>query len=109
MSRAGDEAIENFGGWLTTVTSRVRLNMLRARALRNETVYEDQLGNPVVRAVAGGGDPEASVQLSDAVETVLLLVLDTLSPAERVAFVLRDTFEVPFDQIGQLLERSHPR
>jgi RNA polymerase sigma factor (sigma-70 family) len=106
VSRAGDDDIENFGGWLTTVTSRVCLNLLRARAARNETVYPNRLSDPVVEAVVSDGDPAASAQLSDAVETALLLVLDRLSPAERVAFVLHDTFDVPFEQIGQLLERA---
>jgi RNA polymerase sigma factor (sigma-70 family) len=106
VSRAGDDDIENFGAWLTTVTSRVCLNLLRARAARNETVYPNRLSDPVVEAVVSDGDPAASAQLSDAVETALLLVLDRLSPAERVAFVLHDTFDVPFEQIGQLLERA---
>jgi RNA polymerase sigma factor (sigma-70 family) len=106
VARAGGDDVENFGGWLTTIASRVCLNMLRVRSTRAETEYEEGLPTPVVRPVAVDGDPAASAQLSDAVETALLLVLDRLSPAERVAFVLHDTFDVPFEQIGALLERS---
>lgn len=105
LARAGADEIDNLGGWLTTVCSRVCLNMLRARGTRGETELDDSLPDPVVEAI-GGGDPATSAELSDAVETGLLLVLDTLSPAERVAFVLHDTFEVPFAQIGELLERA---
>ncbi|GAB3608384.1 RNA polymerase sigma factor SigJ [Humibacter ginsengiterrae] len=106
LSRSGGDDIDNLGGWLTTAASRVCLNMLRSRATRGETEYEEALPDPVVEPVRAAGDPEASAQLSDAVETALLLVLDRLSPAERVAFVLHDTFDVPFEQIGELLERS---
>ncbi|WP_243063347.1 sigma-70 family RNA polymerase sigma factor [Humibacter sp. RRB41] len=106
LSRSGGEEIENLGGWLTTVTSRVCLNLLRTRAMRGETALDEQLPDPIVESIAVDGDPDASAQLSDAVETALLLVLDTLSPAERVAFVLHDTFDVPFEQIGELLERG---
>jgi RNA polymerase sigma-70 factor (ECF subfamily) len=106
LSRTGGDDIDNLGGWLTTAASRVCLNLLRSRATRGETEYEETLPDPVVELVHPAGDPEASAQLSDAVETALLLVLDRLSPAERVAFVLHDTFDVPFEQIGELLERS---
>jgi RNA polymerase sigma factor (sigma-70 family) len=106
LSRAGDDDVENLGGWLTTVTSRVCLNQLRARATRNETAYEDRTTEPVVESVAGDGDPAESAELAEAVETALLLVLDRLTPAERVAFVLHDTFDVPYAQIGELLDRS---
>ncbi|MDL9980939.1 sigma-70 family RNA polymerase sigma factor [Microbacterium sp. ASV49] len=106
VALAGDDDVENFAGWLTTITSRVCLNMLRARATRAEAEYDDELPEPFVEAVGEAGDPAATAQLSDAVETALLLVLDRLSPAERVAFVLHDTFDVPFEQIGELLERS---
>ncbi|MGN6126676.1 MAG: sigma-70 family RNA polymerase sigma factor [Humibacter sp.] len=106
LSRTDDTDIDNLGGWLTTVVSRICLNMLRSRATRGETEYDDALPDPVVEPVAGAGDPESSAQLSDAVETALLLVLDRLTPAERVAFVLHDTFDVPFEQIGELLGRE---
>lgn len=107
LSRTGHDDIDNLSAWLTTVVSRVCLNMLRTRATRGETGYDAGLPDPVVVEPAGSaGDPEASAQLSDAVETALLLVLDRLSPAERVAFVLHDTFDVPFEQIGELLGRG---
>jgi len=106
VSRAGGEDIDNFGGWLTTVTSRVCLTALRARATRNETTYDHGLPDPVVESATPEGAPEAAAQLSDAVGAALMLVLDRLSPAERVAFVLHDTFDVPFEQIGAMLERS---
>lgn len=115
LSRTGDDDIDNLGGWLTTVVSRVCLNMLRARATRADTEPDEKLErlepfgrlpDPVVIAVHADADPEASALLSDAVETALLLVLDRLSPAERVAFVLHDTFDVPFEQIGELLGRA---
>ena len=111
LSRTRDD-IENLGAWLTTVVSRLCLNVLRARAARAETElpqdsgYTGRLPDPIVEPADAIGDPEASAQLSDAVETALLLVLDRLSPAERVAFVLHDTFDVPFDQIGELLGRA---
>jgi RNA polymerase sigma factor (sigma-70 family) len=106
VSRAGDDDVENFPGWLTTITSRVCLNMLRARATRAEAEYDDELLEPFVETVEPSADPAVSAELSEDVEAALLLVLDRLSPAERVAFVLHDTFEVPFEQIGELLERS---
>lgn len=106
LARTGDEDIENLAGWLTTAVSRVSLNLLRSRATRGESTLDDTLAQPIVERADGAGDPEGSAQLSDAVETALLLVLDRLSPAERVAFVLHDTFDVPFEQIGELLDRA---
>lgn len=106
VSRAGDDDIANFGGWLTTVASRVCLNQLRARSTRQEIAYEDHLPDPVVDPAKPEGAPDLAAQLSDAVGAALLLVLDRLSPAERVSFVLHDTFDVPFEQIAELLERS---
>ncbi|MGX9347384.1 sigma-70 family RNA polymerase sigma factor [Microbacterium sp. KNMS] len=106
VSRAGDDDVDNFGGWLTTVTSRVCLNALRARATRNEIAYEQGLPDPVVDTDTPEGAPDVAAQLSDAVGAALMLVLDRLSPAERVAFVLHDSFDVPFEQIAELLERS---
>ncbi|MGO2520044.1 MAG: sigma-70 family RNA polymerase sigma factor [Microbacterium sp.] len=105
-SRAGDDGIDNFAGWLTTVTSRVCLNMLRARSSRKESAYDERLPDPIVDTATPEGAPDVAAQLSDAVGIALLLVLDRLSPAERVAFVLHDTFDVPFEQIAELLERS---
>jgi RNA polymerase sigma factor (sigma-70 family) len=106
VSRAGDDEVDNFGGWLTTVTSRVCLNALRARTTRKETTYDEGLPDPVVDSAIPEGDPDVAAQISDAVGAALLLVLDRLSPAERVAFVLHDTFDVPFEQISELLDRT---
>jgi RNA polymerase sigma-70 factor (ECF subfamily) len=105
LSRTGDDEIENLGGWLTTATARVSLNMLRTRATRHETGYDDLPPYPSVTP-DGPADPAATAQLSDAVEAALLLVLDRLTPSERVAFVLHDSFEIPFERIGELLDRS---
>jgi RNA polymerase sigma factor (sigma-70 family) len=102
LSRTDAAAIENLGAWLTTVVSRVCLNALRARAARREQLV-DQVPDPVVTAV---DDPAAEAELAESVEVALLVVLETLSPAERVAFVLHDLFAVPFDQIATLLERT---
>jgi RNA polymerase sigma factor (sigma-70 family) len=105
LARTGTDGIDNLGAWLTTVNARVCLNLLRARATRGESTYDDEFSEPIVES-AQARDPEAAAQLSDAVEAALLLVLDSLSPSERVAFVLHDTFDVPFEQIGELLGRS---
>ena len=105
LNRSDTSTIENLDGWLTTVVSRVSLDMLRSRASRREepVVGElpDQLESP-----AAGGDPEHEAMLADAVGSALLVVLDTLSPAERLAFVLHDMFAVPFDEIGPIVGRS---
>jgi RNA polymerase sigma factor (sigma-70 family) len=105
LNRSDTSTIENLDGWLTTVVSRVSLDMLRSRASRREepAVGElpDQLEGP-----AAGGDPEHEAMLADAVGSALLVVLDTLSPAERLAFVLHDMFAVPFDEIGPIVGRS---
>jgi RNA polymerase sigma-70 factor (ECF subfamily) len=105
VSRADTREIENFRAWLTTIVARVALNMLRARNTRREQSLEVHLPDPIVEP-AGGTDPEHEALLADSVGVALLVVLDTLSPAERLAFVLHDTFAVPFEQIAQILERS---
>lgn len=104
VSRAGAEGIENVDGWLTTIVSRICLNMLRAREGRRETSLHAVLD----LAMTGEGTPhpEDEALLADAVGIALLVVLDSLTPAERVAFVLHDMFDVPFAEIGELLERS---
>src|SRR3954454_1436135 len=102
LSRTAAATIENLGAWLTTVVSRVCLNMLRARDARHEELV-DQIPDPVVAAV---DDPQAEAELADGVGIALLVVLETLSPGERVAFVLHDLFAVPFDEIATLLERT---
>jgi RNA polymerase sigma factor (sigma-70 family) len=102
LSRTDSATIENLGAWLTTVVSRVCLNVLRARDARRE-VLVDQVPDPVV---AAADDPQHEAELADGVGIALLVVLETLSPAERVAFVLHDLFAVPFDDIAALLDRS---
>jgi RNA polymerase sigma factor (sigma-70 family) len=100
LSRADASEVENLTGWLTTVVARECLNMLRSRRARRE----EPLGELSIEAE--GGDPEAEVLLADAVGPALMVVLDTLAPGERLAFVLHDIFAVPFDEIGVILERS---
>lgn len=102
-SRAGTGEVANLAGWLTTVTARVCLDALRRRAARPEEPAG--MPDPVLTA-PGGIDPEHEVLLADAVGLALLVVLDTLTPAERLAFVLHDTLGVPFDDIGRLVGRS---
>ncbi|HEX4088320.1 MAG TPA: sigma-70 family RNA polymerase sigma factor [Trebonia sp.] len=103
LNRSGDE-VANLRAWLTTVVSRVCLDMLRSRVTRHEEPLDVHLPDPVVTAV--GGDPEEQAVLADSVGLALLVVLDTLSPAERLAFVLHDIFAVPFERIGSILDRS---
>lgn len=105
VSRAGASGVENVGGWLTTVVSRVCLNMLESRRSRREESLDAHAPEPVVRG-AGGSDPEQEALLADAVGPALLVVLDTLEPAERLAFVLHDVFGVPFDEIATIAGRS---
>jgi RNA polymerase sigma factor (sigma-70 family) len=105
LSRSDTSTISNLGGWLTTVVARVCLNMLHARKSRRE----ESLEASVPEAVTDGereSDPEQEMELSDSVGLALLVVLDTLAPAERLAFVLHDIFAVPFDEIAPLVERS---
>jgi RNA polymerase sigma-70 factor, ECF subfamily len=102
LSRTDASTIENLGAWLTTVVSRVCLNVLRARDARHEDLV-DQIPDPVVAAV---DDPQHEAELADGVGTALLVVLETLSPSERVSFVLHDLFAVPFDEIAALLDRT---
>ena len=105
LARTDAAAIDNLGGWLTTVLGRVCLDMLRARAARPEEPAGGSLPDPVV-TYGDEPDPEAEALLADSVGLALLVVLDTLTPAERLAFVLHDTFGVPFDEIGRTLGRS---
>ena len=105
LSRSDADAIENLAGWLTTVVSRVCLNVLRSRTARREDLLDPHLPDPIV-TVEGTLDPEEEVMLADAVGVALLVVLETLTPAERLAFVLHDTFAVPFDQVAEVLGRS---
>jgi RNA polymerase sigma-70 factor (ECF subfamily) len=105
LDRADTGEVENLGGWLTTVVARVCLNMLRSRARRGE----EPLDGPTHEGAAGredAADPEQEALLADSVGIALLVVLDTLAPAERLAFVLHDMFAVPFDEIALMIERS---
>lgn len=105
LSRADTSGVDNLGGWLTTVVARVCLNMLRSRKTRREEAMGVRMPEPIVSR-EDGIDPEQQALLSDSVGLALLVVLETLSPAERVAFVLHDTFAVPFDEIASILGRS---
>jgi RNA polymerase sigma-70 factor (ECF subfamily) len=105
LSRTDGASVTNLGGWLTTVVARVCLDMLRSRRTRRE----DPLDAPAASAVhelAGAADPEREALLADSVGLALLVVLDTLRPAERLAFVLHDLFGVPFDEIAPIVGRS---
>jgi RNA polymerase sigma factor (sigma-70 family) len=105
LSRTDADEIENLGGWLTTVVGRVALNMLRSRNTRREEPLSVRMPEPIVDR-ADGTDPEHEALLADSVGLALLVVLETLSPAERLAFVLHDMFAVPFDEIGRIAGRS---
>ena len=105
LSRAGVDGIDNLGGWLTTVVARVCLDMLRSRRSRREEPMADGLPEPAM-PVTEHADPERAALLADAVGPALLIVLDALAPAERLAFVLHDMFAVPFDEIAEVLGRS---
>jgi RNA polymerase sigma-70 factor (ECF subfamily) len=105
MSRSDIEAVENLRGWLTTVISRICLDMLRSRRARHEEPLDGPLPEPAV-ALHVVPDPEQEALMADAVGSALLVVLETLSPAERLAFVLHDMFGVPFDEIAPIVERS---
>jgi RNA polymerase sigma factor (sigma-70 family) len=105
LSRSDLGAIENLGGWLTTVVARVCLDMLRSRRSRREQPLDALLAEPVVSRQAGI-DPEREALLADSVGLALLVVLERLSPAERLAFVLHDLFAVPFNEIAPIIGRS---
>jgi RNA polymerase sigma-70 factor (ECF subfamily) len=105
LNRDDRSDVENLGGWLTTVVSRVCLNMLQARRTRREQPIDEHLPDPVV-AAPQSFDPEHEALMADAVGVALLVVLDTLAPAERLAFVLHDMFAVPFDEIAPIVDRS---
>ena len=104
-SRAGADDVANLGGWLTTIVARVSLNLLQSRRTRREDSLGMHLPEPII-GHADGGNPEHAALLADAVGLALLVVLEALEPAERVAFVLHDVFAVPFDTIAPIVERS---
>ena len=105
LSRVDGSAIGNLGGWLTTVVGRVCLDMLRSRRVRREEPWEVRMPDPVVGA-EDASDPEQQALLADAVGLALQVVLESLGPAERLAFVLHDLFGLPFEQIAPIVERT---
>jgi RNA polymerase sigma-70 factor, ECF subfamily len=105
LSRTDTTGIDNLGGWLTTVVARVCLDMLRSRKSRREEPFTPQAPEPVATGTRGSS-PENEAVLADSVGLALLVVLDRLTPAERLAFVLHDMFAVPFDEIAQIVGRS---
>ena len=105
LSRSGADDVENLGGWLTTIVARVCLNMLRSRTTRREEALGAHLPDPVI-SPPGVLQPDEEAVLADSVGLALLVVLDTLSPAERLAFVLHDLFQLPFEEIAPMVGRS---
>jgi RNA polymerase sigma factor (sigma-70 family) len=105
LSRTDASQVENLGGWLTTVVARVSLNMLRSRSVRREEPIGVHMPDPIIDRV-DGTDPEHEALLADSVGLALLVVLETLSPPERLAFVLHDIFAVPFEEIAPIVDRS---
>ncbi|WP_406311705.1 RNA polymerase sigma factor SigJ [Streptosporangium sp. NBC_01639] len=105
LARSDSGDIDNLGGWLTTVVGRVCLDMLRIRKSRREESLEDRLPDPVISR-ADAADPEQEVLLADSVGLALLVVLESLTPAERLAFVLHDMFGLPFEQIAPIVDRT---
>jgi RNA polymerase sigma-70 factor (ECF subfamily) len=105
LSRSGASGVENLGGWLTTVVARVCLDMLRTRKSRREHPLDMDVSEPSVNREEGN-DPEYEAILADSVGLALLVVLEALTPAERLAFVLHDLFAVPFDEIAPIVGRS---
>jgi RNA polymerase sigma factor (sigma-70 family) len=105
LSRVDSDEVENLGGWLTTVVARVSLNILRSRRSRREEPFDVRMPEPIVDR-PDGTDPEHEALLADSVGLALLVVLETLNPAERLAFVLHDMFAVPFDEIAPIVDRS---
>ena len=105
LSRSGAGGVENLGGWLTTIVARVCLNMLRSRNVRRESSFGVHLPDPLISA-DGELQPEEEALLADSVSLALLVVLDTLTPAERLAFVLHDMFDLPFEEIAPMVGRT---
>src|SRR3954454_5548686 len=105
LNRADTSDVENMAGWLTTVVARVCLNMLRSRTTRREDPLDPYVPDPIVSR-DDAVEPEQQAVLADSVGLALLVVLETLPPAERLAFVLHDMFAVPFDEIAPIVGRS---
>ena len=106
LTRSDVAGVENLRGWLTTVVARVCLDMLRARTARREDAFDLEVHVPDPIVASAGGDPESEALLADAVGLAMLIVLDTLDPAERLAFVLHDAFALTFDEIAPIVDRS---
>ena len=106
LTRVEQDTIDNLGAWLTTVVARVSLDILRTRRSRREDYPGTWLPEPVVSLAQPDADPEHEALIADAVGIAMLIVLDTLPPAERVAFVLHDMFGVPFEEIAPIVERT---
>src|SRR6478736_2344080 len=105
FSRADTNDVANPGGWLTTVVARICLDMLRTRKSRREEPLEAREAEPII---VGGADPEQELLMADSVGLALLVVLQKLAPAERIAFVLHDMFDLSFDEIAPIVGRSEP-
>jgi RNA polymerase sigma factor (sigma-70 family) len=105
LSRSDADEIENLNGWLTTVVARVALNMLQSRTSRREEPVDGHVPDPIV-TLTDPHNPEQQAVLADSVGLALLIVLESLAPAERLAFVLHDMFDMPFDEIAPIIERS---
>lgn len=106
LDRADTTGVDNLGGWLTTVVARVCLDMLRTRKARREELLDTPAPEPAAAERRAATDAEAELALADSVGLALLVVLETLAPAERVAFVLHDLFDLPFEEIGPVVGRS---
>lgn len=107
LRSADTSRVDDLGAWLTTVVARICLNALRSRAARREEPIGPHLPDPILSAV-DAVDPEDEALIADSVGLALLIVLDALAPAERLAFVLHDVFDVPFEQIAAIIDRSEP-
>jgi RNA polymerase sigma-70 factor (ECF subfamily) len=107
LNRSDASAVENMRGWLTTVVSRICLDLLRSRNARREQLVDDWPFEPIV-TLDDGGDPEVQALRADAVGLALLVVLEALSPPERLAFVLHDMFGMPYEEIAPIVERNVP-
>jgi RNA polymerase sigma-70 factor (ECF subfamily) len=105
VSRAGADDVENLGGWLTTIVARVCLNMLRSRNIRGEEELPTHLPDPIINS-DGSHQPEEQALLADSVGLALQVVLETLAPSERLAFVLHDMFQLPFEEIAPMVDRT---
>jgi RNA polymerase sigma-70 factor (ECF subfamily) len=106
LARADASSVDNLGGWLTTVVARLCLDRLRARTARREEQMGVHLPEPIVSSPDAASDPEQEAILADSVGLAMLVVLERLTPAERLAFVLHDTFGLPFDQIAPIVDRT---